>query len=328
MCVLLCVQFDMKRISPEKLLEFLRKNFQVKNDKGREVQLYCPECPDGDTEGKLYVNLRKGVGHCFRCGFSPNFNHTPEATTTSTDISDWEKVRSTFLEDKKSKKADKIYSVDWPEGMEFLPSDCVLGRRAKKYLKKRAFDFSQIVNQFKLGVCNSGKMLGRLILPVFEDGRLVYYTGRTLLGHEKKYLNPDSELVPKGKAEFLFNLDAARLNRTAVIVEGILDAIRVGRNAIALMGKTISDIQLEKLLLAKFEDVLVCLDGDARTEAIELAGVLQPHFSTWIAFLPDNLDPDRLLLKKGKPPKSRKHLFHPHFDGLSQRFHQGLFLMS
>ena len=314
----------MRRISPEKLLEFLRKNFTVKSDESREVKLCCPECPGGDTEGHLYVNLDKGVGHCYRCHFSPNFNNREETTTASADISDWGGIVNKFLENQTTTSEAKNYSVVWPESMEFLPSDCVMGRRAQRYLEKRGFQYPGVAKDFKFGVCNSGEMIGRLILPVFEQGRLVYYTGRTLLGHEKKYLNPDKETAPKGKAEFLFNLDKAVLFNTAVIVEGILDGIRVGENVVGLLGNNISDIQLEKLLLAGFEKVLVCLDSDARAFAIELGRVLNPHIETWICFLP-RFDPDKYLLQAGKIKKD-KYIFHPQLDSLTQRFHPGLAL--
>ena len=163
--------------------------------------------------------------------------------------------------------------------------------------------------------------MGRLILPVFEKGRLVYYTGRTLIGQGKKYYNPTN--VVKGKSEFLFNLDVAEKYKNVVVDEGFFDSVRVGDNSVALLGNSISDVQLEKLLLAGFEKICVCLDAEARKEGIQLALKLQQHFETWIVFLPKN-DPDvalreaqgntRLYVRKAR----HEHLFHPYLDFLLQ----------
>lgn len=92
----------------------------------------------------------------------------------------------------------------------------------------------EIIEKYKLCIANTsdGK---RAILPIWENGEVVYYTSRALKGQEPKYKNA------KGEAP-LFNiqyLDTAEEGEVVIITEGIIDALNLeneGFKAIALGG--------------------------------------------------------------------------------------------
>jgi DNA primase len=73
----------------------------------------------------------------------------------------------------------------------------------------------------------------------------------------------------KGRA--LYNFDAARTSRVAVLVEGTLDAAGVGPCAVAALGKNITDTQM-KLLCMHWSAVVLLLDpGDGDRQSDQVA---------------------------------------------------------
>jgi DNA primase len=48
-----------------------------------------------------------------------------------------------------------------------------------------------------------------------------------------------------------------------ILCEGVFDAIAIKRNAIPLLGKTVQDKLLEKIVTNRISDVIICLDSDA-----------------------------------------------------------------
>ena len=133
-------------------------------------------------------------------------------------------------------------------------------RKARKYLRERQVSTLQIVRH-KIGYAASGAYGWRIIFPVLmENGKVCGYTGRDFTTHQKpKYLNSTGY---KG----LWN--AQRRARTAVVVEGIMDALRVekallrARDAVAVarLGSIITPLQMDQL--KQFEQVIIFPDQD------------------------------------------------------------------
>lgn len=88
---------------------------------------------------------------------------------------------------------------------------------------------------------------GRLIIPFWHGGRLIYFQARSLDDTliEPRYLNP---VVDKEK--IIFNYDELVHGPTVeplFITEGALDSISIGKRAVALNGSTLSEWQLAEL---------------------------------------------------------------------------------
>ncbi|NVK32882.1 MAG: DNA primase [Rhodobacteraceae bacterium] len=154
---------------------------------------------------------------------------------------------------------------------------------------------------------------GRLMIPIHDErGRVVAFGGRTLLPDgQPKYLNsPETPLFHKGI--MLFNAHRAREPAykagQAVVVEGYMDAIALWQagvqHVVASLGTAFTEDQI--LRLWKFApEPVICFDGDAAGvsaahRAIDrILPVLKSGHSFQFCFLPDGMDPDDLLKKKG-----------------------------
>lgn len=119
----------------------------------------------------------------------------------------------------------------------------------------------------------------RVILPYYQDGQLVTWTGRAITGSRFRYLDlslDESLLPPK---ETLFNHDAIyRGGKVLVLVEGPFDALKLdfygkpwGVRAVALSTNSITDSQAFLLQAAEshFERVLVMLDNADELDIVD-----------------------------------------------------------
>jgi DNA primase len=99
------------------------------------------------------------------------------------------------------------------------------------------------------------KPTNRVVLPVFDDSRLVYWQARSIDGREPKYLGA---AIDKRHIVAQFGKGPAN-----VLVEDILSAFRVGEvgRGVALLGTSLTDKVLAKLI-AERKPVIVWLDPD------------------------------------------------------------------
>ena len=81
------------------------------------------------------------------------------------------------------------------------------------------------------------KWIGRIILPIYKDGRLIFYIGRDLVGNKlKKYESP---AVSRDKILFGFDQLFINSDQPLYIVEGLFDALAI--DGVAIIGNEISD---------------------------------------------------------------------------------------
>jgi len=137
----------------------------------------------------------------------------------------------------------------------------------------------QDIEENQLGCCTDGTYKNRVIIPIFMEEKLVGYQGRDITGTATpKILNP----FGFNKSKVLFNYDRAAKFDEVVIAEGAFGAIRIGPNAVATLGKLISDEQLR--LLEPFKRITIMLDSDAHEEADKTARRLK-NLNVFIVFL-------------------------------------------
>ena len=155
----------------------------------------------------------------------------------------------------------KKEAIFLPEGfLPLLASDRSYHRqKALKYMRKRGYSNAQIF-RMKVGVCTKGEYKGRVIVPSFDDqGDLNYFIARTYSNDFPKYKNPKVS-----KALMIFNELTINFNHPIVIVEGVFDAMRVGNNAVPILGSTIkSDHLLFQRIVENKTPVYIALDADA-----------------------------------------------------------------
>ncbi|MCA0982720.1 DNA primase [Halobacillus yeomjeoni] len=181
------------------------------------------------------------------------------------------------------------------------------------FLEKKGFHPQTMVKAGLLSANDHGeytdRFRGRVIFPLRNHlGKTVAFAGRAMGEQEPKYLNsPETELFHKNR--ILYNFDLARASirkqKTVVLFEGYVDVISADQagvhNGVGTMGTSISTNQAN--LLKRYADkVIVCYDGDRPgVEAASKAAKLLKSVGceTFIARVPDGLDPDDFIQKHG-----------------------------
>lgn len=175
---------------------------------------------------------------------------------------------------------------------------------AHEYLKKRGIPLGHAIAR-EWGYSDAGFTLGRIIVPTFMEGQVVFWQARATWepdpGDEnfKKVLNP-SGVSAKG---VLYNYDGAKDHEEIVIVEGFMDAAKIGIQAVATNGKRLHEKQVEWLTRTKAKSIVMMYDRDAwmdgrrrngqiiKPSILRAADMLKPHFNVRLAVMPDNNDP-------------------------------------
>ncbi|MCA1009708.1 DNA primase [Halobacillus halophilus] len=203
-----------------------------------------------------------------------------------------------------SEETIKKYQIGYsPNSKEFVVT----------FLEKKGFHPQTMV---KAGLLNSNdqgeyadRFRGRLIFPLRNHlGKTVAFAGRSLGHQEPKYLNsPETELFQKNRLLYNFDLarGAIRKQKSVILFEGYVDVISADQagvhNAVGTMGTSISSSQAN-LLKRYVDQVIICYDGDQPgVEAAVKAGRLLKNTGcqTFVARIPDGLDPDDFIQKHG-----------------------------
>lgn len=151
----------------------------------------------------------------------------------------------------------------------------------------------------------------RIMFPLHDaSGRVVGFSGRIYKQsqNESKYMNsPESSIFIKGDTLYNYHRvgEEARQAGYIIITEGFMDVIALYKagikNAVAIMGTALTHGHLN-LLKRLSKTVYLCLDGDqagrnATIKSIDI--LLSAGFIVKVVDLPDNLDPDEILDKRG-----------------------------
>lgn len=299
------------RLNSNKTLKNITKI--LGNPKGDFPDYYfkCLKCKD--HRERLGIHLLKKIGQCFNCGFKINPKFFDELVNK-------EFIQENFLEYLKDEcgrviqTTEKSLKVDTPilkyEGFKLheAPKNYLkYVNKAKTYLQSRGFSWRVLSKRFGFGVgFKDTRYENRLIMPVYEHGRLVYFQARSLENKKPKYLNPKDT----HKEKFLFapkNFFGFGFGKTLYISEGIFSALSISpKKSIAIFGKSLSEYQFLKIRnLKSVEKIFVCLDPGAEKEAYEICNKLASCFQTYFVDLKYG-DPNDLRLS-GKLKERLKH---------------------
>lgn len=209
---------------------------------------------------------------------------------------------------------DRLPVIGYPHGFERVDIYSPVHAPAADYLLRERGMRPEDIAAWGIGYARVGRLARYVIFPCFMDGGLVYWQGRATWDpprgltkdqrkawikatRYRKTLNPWSEDPHATTAEqVLFNYDRARAEPHVVVVEGPIDAVKVGPHAVALLGKVASETKVERLLRMNASRYTVYLDPGAeeRAKALELAAQLQEWAPTYIATPPAGTDPGLL----------------------------------
>lgn len=278
-----------------KLLAYFKKKLIIKDIKKGWMKTKCPYC---GREDKYGINISHNRTHCFRCGKSPmplSLLMYLEGFTTYNEVRTFFqhnfKDIETLAFDEEDYKIAKQKAINLPEGFTRFGTgdDSYIGKAMVKYIQRRGYTVDS-VKRCGWGYCTSGPLLGHLILPFFQEGKLIYYHARLVIGTGPKYNNPNTSLTGVGKGFILYNADALVLYDKVFVCEGVFNATTLSEQAIAAGGKILSKYQINQILKSPVEKVVIVLDPDAITWAIDLALQLIPFKKVKVVMLPIGKD--------------------------------------
>lgn len=194
-------------------------------------------------------------------------------------------------------------------GLSLDTNDSLYNLLIKKgYDKKKLMDIG-LVNQVDDKVYDM--FTKRITFPLWnKDGNIVGFSARVYRDEKNvsKYMNSrESKIFKKG--ETLYNYhnakDAAKKEKSVIVVEGFMDAIRIAtsgiKNVVALQGTAMTNEQISLLKKLRVK-VILCLDNDN-------AGLLatvnngeeleKNNIETFVIRLSNQKDPDEYILANG-----------------------------
>ncbi|MGB5866338.1 MAG: DNA primase [Arcobacteraceae bacterium] len=298
---------------------------------GANFKACCPF--HGEETPSFVVSPTKQIYHCFGCGVggdSIKFVMEYEKLSYPEALEKLAQMANVSLEhDSNYKKIDSSIIVKVNEYYQKLLTH---NEESKQYLKTRGIsDFS--IEKFEIGYASTSndtinflktnflnladakdfgiidtgqnglysRFIERITFPIYTiNGTIVGFGGRTITGHNAKYVNsPQTKLFNKSRLLYGYHLakESIYKQKAVIVTEGYLDVVMLHQagfsNAVATLGTALT---VEHLPLLKRGEpkVIVAYDGDkAGLNAAYKASLLLSHsqFQGGVVIFTDGQDP-------------------------------------
>lgn len=217
------------------------------------VQIDCPWCNVRDHY-RLGINLTHHYCNCWACGSHSLISVLTEITRKPA------KTFQTVLGSLVRERGDP------PERGKLVVPGSVgpLLPQHRRYLKGRGFDPEKLKKLWGIqGIGIASRLSWRIFIPVIYHGEVVSWTTRSISNDVNlRYISAKPEEEKLRRSSLLFGEDYCR--HSVIIVEGPLDAMKIGPGAVATMGLSYSRAQLLKM--SKYSLRIVCLDSDREAQ--------------------------------------------------------------
>jgi len=271
--------------------------------RGGETLWSCPFCHH--HKKKLAIKLPEGQWHCWVCEEKGSNLHTLLKKLNAPKHQHKELAEilgePIKIEEEDDDEVDeRIFLPKEFEPLWTLPFSHAIQDKdyeranAFRYLNNRGVTAIDIA-KYQLGFCRDGKYANRIVVPSYdENGQLNFFSSRAYYD-----ANPLPYLNPSGlKNKIIFNELLISWSLPIVICEGPFDAIAIRRNAIPLLGKTISDKLRGKIYTENVKHIYLALDSDAIKNSIKLAKTfLEEGINVYVLDLEEK-DPAELGFEK------------------------------
>lgn len=249
----------------QKLFEDYKIDYSLKTNRGW-VNTKCIYC--GGSSYKLGFNPTEDYCTCFACGLH-NLKETLSKLLAIpkkdiNDVIEQYKTRTIILNKLNDKKTTAVKNLVLPTDT-FTPIE-------RKYLKSRNFNPSYLHKKYNVvggGIVGDWKY--RIIIPVIINGKIVSWTGRSILEKSKldelkipRYKNLEIKKSVINPKECLFNLDNSK-NKTVVLTEGPFDVMRLGDDFICSFGTSLTQSQIKEIRL-RYDKVFIMFDNEVEAQ--------------------------------------------------------------
>jgi len=232
------------------------------------IQTECPFCT-GKPGFHLGYNLSRRYFHCWRCGWKPTVAVLRELGWEAEEA--WRIFRQAksarpYHQIEREEKDRTLQEIKLPAGSG------PLSKAARRYLIRRRFLPNRLEKIWQLRSTGpeGGKYKYRIIIPVFMDGRLLSFQARDYTGKASiPYLAPPNSQIKR----LIYGWDYV-MDGSAVVVEGVTDAWRIGPGAVATFGTGWTPEQ--RNILGTLRKALIAFDPEpqAQDRALRLAAEL------------------------------------------------------
>jgi DNA primase len=157
--------------------------------------------------------------------------------------------------------------IHLPKEFEYISDNLTIEfSRVKKYLHTRGLTNEDFI-KYQIGYCRSGVYSNRVIIPSYDSNGILNFFVSRLAGDLPgvPYKNPATN------RDIIMFESMINWGVPVILCEGVFDAIAIKRNAIPILGKTVSKKLYEKLAYAETKDVYIALDNDAIKGALKIA---------------------------------------------------------
>ena len=249
----------------------------------KQWEFNCPsnECRHDHNKYNLAFNSRENIYKCWKCKDSGIIHKLVQKYGQNEDVNKLKLIMPNYIGNnvnvfRKSIINHNNITCPLPEGYTLL-SESVKSRMhqiAIDYITKdRKVSWEQIIDG-KIGYTEIGKYKNRIIIPSFNESKLInYFEARAFIKKLKPpYYKPDKKVFPDkiipDKYDIIFNEFNINWDLPIYLVEGVFDSFRIP-NSIPMLGKTPSWLLISELV--KYNaTVIICLDEDAFKDGYEI----------------------------------------------------------
>lgn len=272
------------------------------------ITIKCPCCPMDDPDPSRHGNLDPATGKysCWRCkGSHPSVVLARAGRISVQAASDLIR-KNTFGTAlvKEEAAVEQATSIRLPGSHK--PYDL-----HSKYLTGRGFDVDELIFYHGIRFTNmmeqwEGKDWGlRVIIPVNDRrNNLVSFQGRDITGKSPhRYMFPRKDQQVRDCKTLLYGAELCGSTDKLLVVEGVMDAWKAGRGAVATFGTGVSKEQI--LEMSAWKEVYLAFDNEpaAHEEAVGIAKELSALGSNaYIVNTDFGLNPDGSVRDLGDLP--------------------------
>lgn len=222
------------------------------------VQIDCPFCGKDSHKWHLGYSIEGGYFNCWCCGGHSVVNTIMEITGLP-----YNQVKKTLgnLEIEHFEKVKPTGKLVLPKGivpLHYMPAHI-------KYLQSRGFDWQEIERIWQIqAIPLAHRLSWRIFIPIIYHSEMVSWTTRSISLNERitRYISTkeNEESIPHHS--LLYGEDFAR--HAIIVVEGCLDAWRIGPGAVGTFGTGYSLEQLERM--ARYPTRAICFDNEKEAQ--------------------------------------------------------------
>ncbi len=227
------------------------------------INFDCPYCDQGNGSYHMGYRIDGGYVSCWRCGRQDLYRVLQEL-----GFRDIRGILTLLRQDRsyRVQESDRIRKPSLQEPRGVGP----LLRPHRDYLRGRGLNPRSLSLLWGIkGIGIAGRLSWRIFLPILHNSRLVSWTTRTIGEKEPRYITCSAVDEVLDHREILYGEDLC--HQSIIVVEGPMDALRIGPGAVACLGLNVSAVQVERI--SRYPVRAICFDNEpaAQRRAKKLA---------------------------------------------------------